>query len=81
MITYWCTKKNSMKDLIEKGIDFNPALLPCLKADCDRWDNGEYFYIRKTGRRDESRQDKNGLVFSGSLTSLRHQIVLAPASS
>jgi hypothetical protein len=50
MESYWCTKKNSMKDLIEKGIDFNPALTPCPKSEWERWDNGECFYIRKAGR-------------------------------
>jgi hypothetical protein len=42
-ISSWCTKKNSMKDLIEKGIDFNPALLPCLKTK-------SHFYIGKNER-------------------------------
>jgi hypothetical protein len=45
MKTYWCTKKNSIKDWIEKGIDFGPALTPSLKAECKLWEDGEYFYL------------------------------------
>jgi len=47
MESYWYTKKNLMKDLIEKGIDFNPALTLCLKTECELWENGECFNIRK----------------------------------
>ncbi len=50
MKNFWCTKKNSVKDLIEKRIDFNPALLPCLKTECELWDNSECFHIRKAGQ-------------------------------
>jgi hypothetical protein len=39
-----------MKDLIENGIDFNPALTPCLKTECPLWGDGECFYTAKPVR-------------------------------
>jgi hypothetical protein len=38
METYWCTKKNSFISWINKGEDFDPAPIPCIKFECDRWD-------------------------------------------
>lgn len=40
MVTYWCCKKNSVVDWISKGTDFDPALVPCRKAECDEWRDG-----------------------------------------
>ncbi|MGA2912136.1 MAG: hypothetical protein ABSE07_01320 [Methanoregula sp.] len=51
MKTYWCTKKNSIKDWIEKGIDFDPALTPCLMAEGELWEDGECCYLHKAIQR------------------------------
>lgn len=40
-------KFDSQQD--NNGVDFDPALSPCLKSECDRWDNGECIHIRKAG--------------------------------
>jgi len=42
-------KKNSLVNWINKGKDFDPALIHCLKSECDRWDKAERFSIRKIG--------------------------------
>jgi hypothetical protein len=47
METYWCTKKNSIVSWINNGVDFDPALTPCLKSECDRWREGECIHLRK----------------------------------
>jgi hypothetical protein len=47
MESYWCMKKNSITNWILYGIDFDPALTPCLKDKCDLWRNGECIQIRK----------------------------------
>jgi hypothetical protein len=61
MESYWCTKKNSIVNWINNGVDFDPALTPCLKSECDRWDDGECIQIRKAGKPDKpqvwSKQD------------------------
>ena len=49
MESYWCTKKNSIVTRFNKSEDFDPALTHCLKSECDMWDSGECFYIRKAG--------------------------------
>jgi hypothetical protein len=36
METYWCCKKNSIVDNYLKP-DFNPALVPCIKEKCPKW--------------------------------------------
>jgi hypothetical protein len=46
MESYWCCKKNSIVNWIKNGEDFDPALTPCLKSECDVWRDGECFYIR-----------------------------------
>jgi len=50
MESYWCMKKNSNIELMKNPENFNPALTPCLKTECDRWDKGECINIRKAGR-------------------------------
>jgi hypothetical protein len=40
MESYWCLKKNSIVNLIKSKEGFNPALTPCLKTECPKWDNG-----------------------------------------
>jgi hypothetical protein len=61
METYWCTKKNSITNWILYGIDFDVALVPCKKTECDQWRGGECIQIRKAGKPDKpqvwSRQD------------------------
>ena len=47
MESYWCMKKNSIVNWIKKSEDFNPALTPCLKPECDRWDMAECINILK----------------------------------
>ena len=58
METYWCTQKNSIIDMMN-GKKIPLALSPCLKSECDRWDNGEYIQIRKAGRRESPFVQKN----------------------
>jgi hypothetical protein len=52
MESYWCTKKNSIVHWINNGEDFDPALSPCCKTECDRWDDGWCIHIRKVGKLD-----------------------------
>jgi hypothetical protein len=33
---------------MKNPMNYNPALIPCRKAECELWDNEECFYIRKT---------------------------------
>jgi hypothetical protein len=47
MESYWCSKKNSIPAMMKDPQNYNPALTPCLKAECEKWDNGECFYIHK----------------------------------
>ena len=47
METYWCTKKNSIVNWINNGVDFDPALIPCLKSECDQWREGKCIHLRK----------------------------------
>ncbi len=49
MESYWCMKKNSIVNWINKAEDFDPALTPCLKSECNQWDNGYCINIRKVG--------------------------------
>ena len=49
MESYWCERKNSIVNWINYSEDFEPAPIPCLKSECDRWNNGECFNIRKVG--------------------------------
>jgi hypothetical protein len=39
----WCTKHNSMQDLMKRDPDkeHNFALVPCIGAICERWNNGK----------------------------------------
>jgi hypothetical protein len=59
METYWCMEKNSITNWILNGIDFDVALVPCKKTECDM--GGECIQIRKAGKPDRpqvfSRQD------------------------
>jgi hypothetical protein len=50
MITYWCSKKNSIKNWIEKGINFVPSMVPCLKSDCEHWRDGECIHLISVGK-------------------------------
>jgi hypothetical protein len=34
--TYRCLKKNSIVNWINNGVDFNPALIPCIRSECAR---------------------------------------------
>jgi hypothetical protein len=43
-------KKNSITNWILYGIDFDVALVPCLKTECDMWMEGECIQIRKAGK-------------------------------
>jgi len=47
MESFWCSKKNSIPAMMKAPQNYNPALTPCLKAECEKWDNGECFYIHK----------------------------------
>ena len=46
------TKKNSIVNWINNGVDFSPALSPCLKSECDMWRDGECIHIYKAGKPD-----------------------------
>ena len=50
MESYWCERKNSIVNWINNGVDFSPALTPCLRSACDRWKDGECIHIRKAGK-------------------------------
>jgi len=50
MESYWCEKKNSIANWINNGEDFDPALTPCIKSECDRLDEGECIHIHKVGK-------------------------------
>ena len=50
METYWCNLKNSIVDRINKGVDFIPALFPCINSECERWNIGRCIRIRKAGK-------------------------------
>jgi hypothetical protein len=49
MQSFWGTKKNSLFNWLNNGVDFDPALTPCLKTEGDRWENGESISIGKAG--------------------------------
>ena len=40
MKTYWCCRKNTMIEMMKDPHNFNSALLPCLKTECELWENG-----------------------------------------
>ena len=46
METYWCMKKNDIRNLMKIPL----AHSPCLKAACDQWRDGECIHIRKAGK-------------------------------
>jgi hypothetical protein len=50
MESYWCEKKNSIIEIMKNPGKFNPALTPCLKAECALWRNGECTQIHKAGK-------------------------------
>jgi hypothetical protein len=45
--SFWCTKKNSIIDMIN-GKKFPLALTPSLKSACEQWRDGKCNHIRKT---------------------------------
>ena len=47
METYWCNLKNSIVSWIKWGMDFNPALIPCIKSEYERWKDCRCIHIRK----------------------------------
>jgi hypothetical protein len=51
MESYWSSKKNSIVNWINSGVDFDPGLVPCIKSECDEWKDGECIYIHKVGDR------------------------------
>ena len=50
MESLWCTKKNSIVNLVKDPKNFNPTLTPCLTLQCSMWKNGECFYLRSAGK-------------------------------
>ena len=50
MESCWCLKKNSIVNWINRGVDFSPALTPCLKSACSLWKDGACIHIRKAGK-------------------------------
>ena len=50
MESWWCERKNSIVNWINNGVDFSPALTPCLRSACDCWRDGECIHIRKAGK-------------------------------
>jgi hypothetical protein len=50
MKTYWCCKKNSVTDWILNGIDFNPALVRCIKEEWDEWRDGLCIHRSTAGK-------------------------------
>ena len=62
METYWCMKKNDIRNLMKIPI----ALTPCLKDECDRWKGGECSMIRKAGKTDRPQvfsKDRDKIIF------------------
>jgi hypothetical protein len=47
-------KKNTLAVLMSDPHHYNPALTPCLKSECDRWENGMCSQIRKAGKPDHT---------------------------
>jgi hypothetical protein len=47
MESYWCTRKNSIVNRIRIGIDFDPALTPCLKCPCNVKEDRNCIHIRR----------------------------------
>jgi hypothetical protein len=54
MESLWCMKKNSITNWILYRADLPLALTPCLKAECDKWRDGECIQIRKAGKPEKS---------------------------
>jgi hypothetical protein len=50
METYWCIEKNSIHEMLKDPHNYNTALIPCIKSECDKWENGMCFQLRKAGR-------------------------------
>jgi hypothetical protein len=51
MKTYWCSKKISIVDWINKGVDFDIALLPCKKSECPEWLDGDCINLTVAGNK------------------------------
>jgi hypothetical protein len=39
-----------MLEMMKDPQNFNPALLPCLRTECELWAGGDCFYIRTAGK-------------------------------
>jgi hypothetical protein len=52
METYWCTKNNPIHEMLKDPHYYNTALIQCFKSECDKWENGRCFQIRKAGKPD-----------------------------
>jgi hypothetical protein len=50
MITYWCSKKNSIHNWIDHGIDFVPFSVPCIRSECEYWREGECIHLTIKGK-------------------------------
>jgi len=50
MESYWYEMKNLIFEMMKDVEHFNPALVPCRKAECDQWRGGECIQIRKAGK-------------------------------
>jgi len=50
MITYWCSKKNSIHHWIDHGIDFVPSNVPCTRSGCEHWREGECIHLTIRGK-------------------------------
>ena len=37
MVTYWCSKQNSIFKLMKDPENFSTALIPCIKSECEKW--------------------------------------------
>jgi hypothetical protein len=50
MESLWCMEKNKIQNLMDNPGKNNWALVPCKGPACEKWENGECFYIRRAGR-------------------------------
>jgi hypothetical protein len=47
MKSLWCSKKNTIIELMKDPEKFNNALIPCKGSGCDRWKDGQCLHINE----------------------------------
>ncbi len=50
MKSYWCLRKHTRHAMMT-DFNFNPALAPCKKAECEKWNEKQIcFYCKVAGK-------------------------------